>query len=144
MDIIDTEKLALFHQQLSKIASDYEENWYLVKRIINEMEMDYEFENPFVIQELYEAQTKLERMMDVLNSLKNITSSLSQDYEDMIKRHQSTIEQMADYGQGLKAISGGLMKETHAQIVPVAYSYTAPVHLSIQKQFGQIEVQKDE
>ena len=58
MDIIDTEKLALFHQQLSKIASDYEENWYLVKRIINEMEMDYEFENPFVIQELYEAQTK--------------------------------------------------------------------------------------
>ena len=144
MDIIDTEKLALFHQQLSKIASDYEENWYLVKRIINEMEMDYEFENPFVIQELYEAQTKLERMMDVLNSLKNITSSLSQDYEDMIKRHQSTIEQMADYGQGLKAISGGLMKETHAQIVSVAYSYTAPVHLSIQKQFGQIEVQKDE
>ena len=55
MNKIDVDKLTLFYDKLTKLTSDCEENWYLVKRIMSEMEMEEEFHNPQVYQELYDS-----------------------------------------------------------------------------------------
>ena len=40
MNKIDVDKLTLFYDKLTKLTSDCEENWYLVKRIMSEMYPD--------------------------------------------------------------------------------------------------------
>ena len=144
MNKIDTDKLALFHERLTKITNDCEENWYLVKRILYEMDIDEYFNNPNVMQELQEALVKLEMMMDLLGSLKQITSHLVQDYEEILIRHQKTLVQMGEYASSLNAATQSLFAKSKAWHIPVNYTNVAPISQSLQKSFGKLEVIQDE
>lgn len=144
MEKIDTEKLRLFHHQLSALNSDCEENWYLIKRILSEMDMDEYFDSPQVFQELHDALEKLELMMEVFSSMKNITSTLANDYEAMMTRHQTSLNNMIEYAQGFKSSYRVLSDERQAKRVDVAYTNTAPITASIYKAIGKVEVVEDE
>ena len=144
MNKIDTEKLALFHQELRKLASDSEENWYLAKRILSEMELEDLYENPMVDDQLLQALQKLERIMDVLLGMKQITSTLASDYETLILRHQQQLSQMGDYVGGLRQVYTVVSDENQTQRAPTTYSYTAPVVHALDEQYAIVEVVKDE
>lgn len=144
MEIIDTEKLTLFNDRLKKLSNNCEENWYLLKRTLTEIEIDEVYENEAVMQELREALSKLEEMMQVFQSLDQITASLATDYEAMANRHIVRLSQMSEYVSGLKATFETLNTEKMSQVVPVSFSYTAPIQSSLRKQYGQIEVVQDE
>ena len=144
MKMIDTEKLALFHDQLKKIASQCEENWYLVKRILNEMEMDDLYENSNVNLELTQALEKLEKMMDVFEGMKQMTATLSSDYQCMINRHHETLLQMSDYANGFQSTHQVLMDNTQRERAKVTYTSTAPIQQSLEATYGLMEVVEDE
>ena len=144
MEIVDTEKLTLFNDRLKKLSDSCEENWYLLKRTLTEIEIDEVYDNEAMIQELREALTKLEEMMQIFQSLNQLTASLASDYETMANRHMGRISQMSEYISGLKATFEALNTEKMSQVVPVSFSYTAPIQDALRKQYGQIEVEQDE
>ena len=143
MDKIDTTKLREFDEHVTKLSSDYEETWYLVKRIIAEMEEDIDFDNPQVFQELHDALNKLETMMEMLQSIKHMMHPQADEYDKTIQRHLSSLQHMAEYASGFKA-NFAVIKKEDVRRVPVDYTNTGAIKASLERKMGGLEVLKDE
>lgn len=144
MNKIDVDKLTLFYDKLTKLTSDCEENWYLVKRIMSEMEMEEEFHNPQVYQELYDSIQKLEIMLETFQGLKQITKMMIDEYETTITRHKEHLALLSEYANSLKANYRVLSNENQPTIVPVSYTNTGAIQSIMRQMMGNLEVIKDE
>lgn len=144
MEKIDTEKLREFNEKLTKLSSNYEETWYLLKRIMNEMESDLDFDMPEVYQEMQEAYQKLEKIMEFLNSLKYLMKAEPDHYEIMMERHIDAIAKLSEYASGYKANFDVLQKETRLRPARVTYTNTGAIKASLERKMGGLEVLKNE
>ena len=141
MDTIDTEKLSELNERLTKLSSNYEETWYLLKRIMNEIEWDLDFDMPQVYQEMTEALQKLETIMDILNSLKNILKTRPDKYEELMKRHLNDIQKLSEYASGFQANFNVLQKETRLR-PNTSYTNTGAIKKGLERKMGGLEVLK--
>ncbi len=143
MNEIDIEQFHLFIQQMKKIKDENEENWYLIKRVLNEMAMDDLYENVRVDQELTQALTKLEHLMESFETLFSLDKWLIEEYESALSKDSQTLERMKDYAKALKSNISSLCDEVKTIPSDLVHTNTAAIQDVLKQQYGEWEVENE-
>ncbi len=141
---IDSEVLEQFNTKLSSLVSDIEETWYLVKYLLNEMDIEVLYHNYNVDTELRSAYRKLEEQLERFEKMKLLTSTLPYDYEEMMNRHKEELNLMGEYAGGLNHTYLSLSNINHRQRVDTTYTNTAPIKYILEELYDIEGVRIDE
>lgn len=141
---IDSEVLEQFNNLLSSLTSDIEETWYLVKYLLNEMDIEVLYHNYNVDQELRSAYRKLEELLERFEKMKLLTKNLPYDYEEMMNRHKDEFNLMGEYAGGLNHTYLSLSNIIHKQRAHTTYTNTAPIKYILEELYDIEGVRKDE
>ena len=141
---IDTDVLEQFNNQLNALVNDVEETWYLIKYLLNEMDIEVLYNNYDVDTELRSAYRKLEDLVERFDKMKQITKSLPYDYEDMIKTHHDEMSMMGEYALGLKHTFLSLSDIHHKERADMLHTNTSSIKYILETLYDIEGVDKDE